>query len=82
MVKGMTKETLDTEALMSRLVLASLVATAALALGGSAQASVLIYNVSFSGPNESPANASPGIGSVTTVNPLEIQDISGFMASV
>jgi hypothetical protein len=55
-----------------------MVAAAALATGGAAQASVLIYNVSFSGPNESPANASPGIGSGlvtidTVANTMQLQ---------
>ncbi|MGZ3400019.1 MAG: CHRD domain-containing protein [Caulobacteraceae bacterium] len=62
MVKASPQASLDREAFMSRSVLASIVAAATLVAAGSAHASVLIYDVLFSGPNESPANASPGVG--------------------
>jgi hypothetical protein len=48
---------------MLRPLLASLVGAALLCLPGAAQASLLVYNTSLSGPNE--GNASPGLGFAT-----------------
>jgi hypothetical protein len=51
------------EIIMSRSLIASLVGAALLSLAGTAQASLLVYNASLSGPNE--GNVSPGLGFAT-----------------
>jgi hypothetical protein len=43
----------------------SLCAVASLAITSRSQADVVVYTANLSGPNESPANASPGVGSAT-----------------
>ncbi len=55
--------------LKSLAILSTVILTAA-----SSQAALFTYNLSLSGPNESPANASPGIGSGTvTLNDTTLQ---------
>jgi len=56
----------------------ALCATAALSLAPAANAAINIYTASLSGPNESPANNSPGTGSAivtidTTANTMRVQ---------
>jgi hypothetical protein len=60
---------------MLRPTLAALAGAAALALAGAAQATT--YFTTLSGPGESPANTSPGIGSaLVTINPVtNIMDV-------
>ena len=59
--KNRVESRLQTVNTMKKLILSTLL------IGGlmSANASVFLYSVSLSGPNESPANASPGTGSGT-----------------
>jgi len=56
----------------------ALCVTAALGLATAAQAAVIVYTATLSGPNESPPNASPGTGSATvtidtTANTMRVQ---------
>jgi hypothetical protein len=47
---------------MLRSFLASAAVAAILSCAGAADAAIIVYNASLSGPAESPANASPGVG--------------------
>lgn len=60
---------------MLRPTLAALAGAAALATTGAAHGAIIIYAASLSGPNESPANASPGIGSAR----VTVDDIAQTM---
>jgi hypothetical protein len=60
---------------MLRPTLAALAGAAALAFAGAAHSAIIIYAANLSGPNESPPNASPGIGSAR----VTVDDIAQTM---
>jgi hypothetical protein len=71
-----------------RLTVLALAATAALALAAPAQATISIYAVTLNGANESPSNASPGVGTATitfnsVLSTMRVQaSFSGLLGNV